>query len=449
MKLIINNFLNKGHSRSIKAKKNIVASFFIKGISIIISLLIVPITINYIDASLYGIWLTLSSIIAWLGYFDLGFTHGFRNRFAEALAKKNYSLAKSYVSTTYISIGIIFTLVFFVTYYANHFLIWSSILNINEKYNSDVSNAFIITIGFFCLQMILKVIGTLLLADQKTALSNSINTIGQIINLLIIIIVSRSGDGNLTKLSLILGASPTFIMALFSVILFNREYRIYRPSFSSIELKLVRDIIGLGGKFFIIQISWLVIYQSTNIVITRILGPESVTSYNIQYKYFYTANMVLSIILAPMWSAFTEAYVKKDYNWMASAYNVMNKIWIGSILVEIILLFMSPWIFKLWIGNSIQLEFHTSILMTIYLTIVSRATIYITLISGIGKVVIQTIVNVGLAIIAIPLFIYFTKKFGLNGTIMATCLIPLIQTLIFHIQFIKILHKKDTRLWSK
>ncbi len=76
-----------GSSRSIAIKKNIIASLFLKGISILVSLQVVPLTINYINPTRYGIWLTLSSIVAWLSYFDLGFAHGFRNRFAEAVAK--------------------------------------------------------------------------------------------------------------------------------------------------------------------------------------------------------------------------------------------------------------------------------------------------------------------------------------------------------------------------
>ena len=55
-----------GNSRSIIVKKNIIASFFLKCISILVSLQVVPLTITYINPTKYGIWLTLSSIIAWL-----------------------------------------------------------------------------------------------------------------------------------------------------------------------------------------------------------------------------------------------------------------------------------------------------------------------------------------------------------------------------------------------
>ena len=97
----IKNFLSTGHSRSIRAKKNIFASFGLKGISILISFFLVPLVLNYIDITKYGIWLTLSSIIGWFGFFDIGLGNGLRNKFAEAIAKGQKELARIYVSTTY------------------------------------------------------------------------------------------------------------------------------------------------------------------------------------------------------------------------------------------------------------------------------------------------------------------------------------------------------------
>ncbi|NBI98218.1 hypothetical protein D1645_25625, partial [Parabacteroides goldsteinii] len=62
MKLNINSFFS-GNNRSSLVKKNIAGSIVIKGISICTSLLLVPLTLDYINKELYGIWLTLSSIV--------------------------------------------------------------------------------------------------------------------------------------------------------------------------------------------------------------------------------------------------------------------------------------------------------------------------------------------------------------------------------------------------
>ena len=102
IKLKLYSSFTNGCTRSITVKKNIAGALVLKCISILISLQVVPLTIDYINPTKYGIWLTLSSIIAWLSYFDLGFAHGFRNRFAESKAKGDIKLAKEYISTTYI-----------------------------------------------------------------------------------------------------------------------------------------------------------------------------------------------------------------------------------------------------------------------------------------------------------------------------------------------------------
>lgn len=81
-------------------------------LSIALSLAIVPVTVNYVNGEQYGIWLTISSIVAWIGYFDLGLGHGLRNKYAVAKARGNVKLIKQLISTTYILFVAIFAIIF-------------------------------------------------------------------------------------------------------------------------------------------------------------------------------------------------------------------------------------------------------------------------------------------------------------------------------------------------
>jgi O-antigen/teichoic acid export membrane protein len=65
--------------RTHKALFNIASSFVIKGASILLSLLLVPLTLDYLNPYEYGIWLTLSSVLMWINYFDIGLGNGLRN----------------------------------------------------------------------------------------------------------------------------------------------------------------------------------------------------------------------------------------------------------------------------------------------------------------------------------------------------------------------------------
>lgn len=86
MKENVLNFFTQGDERSLNVKKNIALMILVKGGSILLSLLLVPLTLNYVDNECYGVWLTLSSMVVWISFFDIGINNGLRNRLTEALA---------------------------------------------------------------------------------------------------------------------------------------------------------------------------------------------------------------------------------------------------------------------------------------------------------------------------------------------------------------------------
>ena len=181
---LLNIFLHSTNARSLLLKKNIVSSFLLKMISFSISLLIVPLTINYVNATKYGIWLTISSIISWLSYFDLGFANGFRNRFTEARASGNNILARQYISTTYAVLSLLFFCVGLLATIANRYVDWCVVLNIDDVYREELRLTFGLLICFFCIDFVAKIFTTMLTADQKPAVASLIATVGQVLGLL-------------------------------------------------------------------------------------------------------------------------------------------------------------------------------------------------------------------------------------------------------------------------
>src|SRR6476646_9497261 len=117
--LFFKSLINRGHDRSVNIKKNIIGLFVIRGCSIAISFILVPLTIRYVNPTQYGIWLTLSSIVAWFSFFDIGFGNGLRNKFAEAIAKGDTELAKIYISTTYAILSIVISCILILFFCIN------------------------------------------------------------------------------------------------------------------------------------------------------------------------------------------------------------------------------------------------------------------------------------------------------------------------------------------
>jgi O-antigen/teichoic acid export membrane protein len=227
-KLAINRLLstfNKGHERSVRAKKNIIASFFIKGGNIAVGLLLVPLTINYLDPTKYGIWITLSSILGWFGFFDIGLGHGLRNRFAEAKARGEFKLVKTYVSTTYAILALIISGFIFLFVFVNPFLNWNLLLNADEAIvsGSELRLLALIVFTFVSLSFVFKLITSILNADQRPAKASLFDFVGKTIALAAIFTLTKLSEGSLIYLGLAMAGAPVFVLIVSNIWFLNHQ----------------------------------------------------------------------------------------------------------------------------------------------------------------------------------------------------------------------------------
>lgn len=443
------DFIKQGTDRSVAVKKNIVGSLFVKGCSIIISLLIVPLTLGYVSSDLYGIWLTLSSIIMWLNFFDIGFTLGLKNKLTEAIALGDIQRGKVLVSTTYfMMIAIFIPLCILLEMIIPH-INWASFLNVTGNYNPDIIKTLHILAACLCAQMIVNVLTAVLAAYQKVALSSAFPVIGNFISLFIILLLTKYCPPSLSLLALAISTIPIFVIIIASFILFSSSFKAVAPSWNFVKKKQIKDLFNLGSKFFLIQAQIVVLYQCTNILISNLSGPSDVTSYNIAYKYITISMMILTIIMAPLWPAFTEAYTKNDYSWMKNVYNKMCKLWGGLTVIVILMIIVSPIVYQLWIGEKAHVPLIMTVLIGIYTIVHSWDIIQVNMINGVGAIKLQTYITLIGLIVHIPLSLFLGRYVSCYGVIISMIVINMIYSTTFTIQIRKILNKTAKGLWLK
>ena len=436
--------------RSAQATKHIIISLFSRGVGILCSLIVVPLTINYVNPTQYGIWLTISSIIAWVAFFDLGLANGFRNKFAEAKALGNDTLAREYLSTTYFALTIIVVAVLFVILIVNSFLDWSVILKVDAGLSKELRLVFAILSVFFCVNLVVNTFAILLTADQKPGYASLVNCLGQVLSVVSIFILTRTTEGNLIKLALYFAGIPCIVMLLSSIIAYCTPlYNHYSPDIRLIRPVLIRGILGKGLQFFVIYLCLILIFQVSNVVLSREIGPESVTQYNVAYKYFNVLYMVMTIIINPFWSAFTDAYTKKDFSWMNRTISNLEKIWGISLIVAILMLLFSSVFYRIWIKDSVQIPILLSGAMAVFVLSRNLADIYMYAINGIGTIRLQMIVYLVFALVAWPSLVYSCRLFGVYGVLLFPSVVYLAQAIIGKIQVSKIIRDKAFGIWAK
>ncbi|MFS2579222.1 oligosaccharide flippase family protein [Phocaeicola vulgatus] len=430
-------------------KKNMIGSIFIKGVSILIQLILVPMTLGYLSQELYGIWLTISSIMLWLNFFDVGLTLGLKNKLSEALAKNDIEKGKSLVSTTYIVMLIIFLPLCLIGECVIPYVDWSSFLNVSQIYNEELSHVVSILLVCFSLQMIFNVITAVVSAHQKVALASAFPVIGNLCSVIVIYLLNIFTKPSLTNLASAISYIPALVLMISSFILYTGKLKPVKPSVSYFDKSNIKDILNLGIKFFIIQIQMIVLYQATNILISNVSSPSDVTSYNIAYKYIGVASMTFNIILAPLWPAFTDAYMKNDWSWMKQIYGKMRKVYailLGGVILMVIL---SPVAYKLWIGDRAIIPLTMTVVVALFVIVHAWDALQIILINGIGKVKLQTYITLVGLICHIPLSLLLGKHIGAIGVVISMVIINIIYSIVFTIQLHKLLNKKALGIWNK
>ena len=438
-----------GHERTLAIKKNIVYIFFIRGIGIVVTFLLVPLTIHYINASQYGVWLTISSMVIWMNNFDIGLSNGLRNKMAYSLALNDHENTRKYISTTYAILFLIASFIFLVFYFFGSFFNWNKLLNLASAINYNVWPIIVITLASFCVRFFLQPISSILTATQQPFKSSLIQLLGQVLTLVVIYLLTIFTKSSLLLMVIAVSVSPVIIFLLANMYVFSTDLRSYAPRLSFIDLKSAKSLFSVGGIFFIIQIGILILMETDNVILSRTLGPQSVTVFNVAFKYFSLGNVMFIIMVSPYWSAFTDAYAKNDMQWIRQANRRMQTILLYMTALIVALYFFSGVFYKLWVGQAVVVPNSLSLSMMVFIIVVNWQSMCAVALNGIGKLRLQLILVVTTSIVNIPLSVWLIRIIGINGTVVANILLMGIISVFLSYQVKLVINQKATGLWDK
>ena len=441
----------KGNTRGVKAKRHIIYSFALQGASVLIGLLYIPLLLDYLTQEKYGIWLTLTSILGWFSFFDIGLGNGLRNKLAEALAVGDYKLGQKYVSTTYALLIVIFGGVLLLFHGVNYFVDWNVILNTVEMDKTELYLLSSIVFTFFIIRFVVQLISVIYLADQKPAITKLITTTGNLLAFSVVFLLTRiSSQSDLILLGSIISSIPVLVLLIITIFSFNGRYRYLKPSIRGIDLKLSNGLINLGFRFFFLQITAIIVFSTSNVFITQFYGPEEVVVYNIAFKYFQIPTMVFAIIMTPIWTAVTDAYTQSDFKWLKKTLrqlNFVSLVFMGGIILMIL---VSDWIYYLWVGDQVQVPIRLSVILGVYAMIQVVIAPYSQYINGTGKIKLTMM----LAFAGIPLYLILVYVFGKTfsdstGVILAIVVSSILGLVVQPLQTNRLLNRTARGIWNK
>ena len=430
MKLLLSKFSSP---RTLNYLRQIQGSFVFKLLAVLMSFLLVPLMVKFLGNEKYGIWSTLLTLVSWTLFFDFGLANGTRNKVAEAFAKNDYDEARVYISTSYISITVISSVMFFGLCLFGLWIDWQAVFNTNILSSKEL-RLIVIIISFYILaNFILSIINQIFHSIQKTSFVIFGQFLTNFLSVFFVYILLKISSGKMIFLAITFGLPIILTSFLLNFYYFKNNLNLL-PKIKYFNTSKIKDLLGLGVKFFVIQLAVLVIFTTDKIIITQILGPEHVTPYDITFKLFSMITILHGLINDPLWSAYTEAYIKKDFSWIKKSCLRMTLLLLPVFAIVLILIFTSKLIIKIWVGPQVIVPDQLIIFFGIFTIISIWNNNWGIILSGIGKVRLGTCYTVVTGLINIPLSVYFAHKFGVAGVILGTICSISISSVISPIQ---------------
>jgi O-antigen/teichoic acid export membrane protein len=342
---------NRGRERYRRVGVTASSSFLAKALNILISFLSVPLTVHYLGAERYGVWLTISSLLTWMAMTDFGLSgNALINVLAESSGRDDSEGARQYASSAFWVLtsisavtGIIATLTFF-------WIPWRAVFRVSAATSShELYLACGLTLAFFVMGFPLSLQYSTYYAYQDGYLANIWSIATNSVALIALVIVSRF-HGGLPQLVFALSGTRTIVGIVNNYYLFRR-YPWLIPFPSAVRWSCIRRLFSLGGKYMVMQLGALGMFQSQPMIITQLLGPAKVVIFVVSYKIITLPLDLVYIATQPFVSAFGEAKARHDWRWIKGAYK--NATWacigFGFPVVAIMALCAKPLI-RIWAG---------------------------------------------------------------------------------------------------
>lgn len=425
-----------------KYNQNILLNYIFRVFAIVLSLFTVKINISYLGNTLYGLWLTIASVISWMSSGDLGIGNGLRNELAKAYGENDKEKQKKLIATGIITLSKLAMVLLVIIFVLCEVFFGTNILD------DTVRIPMYITAVFFCINLCLSVSQSIAFSYQKSWLASMVACFISGLSIAVVLLLTLFDvQANLSVFAVVNGISTTipnfvliFILKRDGISFFDRHSK------QNYDIDVRKSIMNMGMQFFCLQLCAVVLYSTDNLIINYLLDSEMVTKYSVITKIYETGSNLFSILLVALWSAVTMHIAQNNYQWIRNKLKELLKFWLVFAVGVVAVSFLFNYIVMIWLGEeAYYYEMSLVVLFALYCLTTTFSAIFVNILNGAGIIRLQLIIAIIGAVLNIPLSVLFatTCGMGILGIKLATYISALMTAVALPIQAVLFLKRKE------
>ena len=328
------------------------SSLFLRLATVLLSFISIPMTLKYLGDDRYGLWLSLSSVIALMAFADFGLGNSLLNSISKSKGRSDIAHAQKAVSSTFFILVTISFLLLILLNFTYQYINLDYLLNLKvDSVKSEAKSTFIVLALVILINMPLGIVQRIYEGYQEGFTYQIFLLFGTLIGFFCLIIFIKLKLG-LPELVLSLSMGNVIASLIGAVHLFLWKRKELFPRFKYFESIEAKNMLKTGGIFVLLQLFSFLNLTSDNIIIAHSIGTSAIPHFEIVKKLF-SVSMMLVFFISPLWPAFAEAMEKREFVWAQKTLNSMLKYClILSAVATLPLLLFGKYFIKIWVGST-------------------------------------------------------------------------------------------------
>lgn len=287
-----------------------------KALSMLVPIITVRITFNYLGEELYGLWNAVVSFFALFAFADLGLGTGLQSGLSKAYGKNNPELCQKLVSSTFAMLLIVTLVLLTVFMLIFPMVDWGALMNAKTQFAISSAGSVVLAIVISrLLSVSLNVVQRTQLALQEGYDSYIWQSIGSIFSLVSVVFVSYLGLSPLIMIWVSSMCTP-FIAAMNMLIYFCFIRKELRPQIKYVDLNIIKIQLKIGFQFLILSILTTLGLSLDNFIVASAISLTEAATYSILYKVTNLIGVLSSMISQSLWGATGEAMARHENAWV-------------------------------------------------------------------------------------------------------------------------------------
>jgi O-antigen/teichoic acid export membrane protein len=437
---------SRGAERNRRAALSGGAATLARVVQIGTSLITVPLTLKYLGNERFGLWMTISSVLAMAAFADFGVGNGVLNTVAKAYGKDDDEGIRKAVSSGFAvlnTIAVILLLLFFAIY---PLVSWGDFFRVvSPQAREEAGPALAVFAVCFALNISMDVVQRVQLGLQQGYRYGLWQLCGSLLGFIGVL----SGiwlHVSLPVLVVAIAGAPILSTALNAMHFFGFVRPDLRPRLRLVSRDVISQIARLGGLFFVLQLVVAVSFSADNFIIARTLGAVNVPEYSIPQRLFALVTMLSAMLITPLWPAYGESISRGDMTWVRRTLRTsLLTVLTISPVISASLLLLSSRLIHWWVGSRIHPPFFLLLGLAIWTVLSCFGDALGAFLNGAGVIRFQVMIASIFGAGCLVSKIFFVRHYGVTGIPWATIITYLLLNALPYVLYVPRLIKRMNR----